>query len=312
MPEGFPSDFRYIIMRSKNMLESKCWLSKITSATRAAFIGCYFTLNLLWLIAAVAAVALNADDSVWTTIANYETKMTDGEDDDDDDDDANVDDDSHSPPLQLQRPLHDDLRRLLLIDVRVMAVLTLLPPPALVPALPPLVNELPELEPIPLWPQVLSVGDPITGGVSGGVEGTPPGTLCTHAIPKGLGVGNENINAYSATVTWILKEGSGHLRRILFSWWKGAKLDVESKKWPLRAHFLNDCAMGIEIFMLSKYPHLSTYILCGSTTVLKERRRLRHFDVDGRRRIEAPNKVDGAGGVVRGENVAVVTSDLSS
>lgn len=75
-------------------------------------------LNLLWLIAAVAAVALNADDSVWTTIANYETKMTDGEDDDDDDDDANVDDDSHSPPLQLQRPLHDDLRRLLLIDVR--------------------------------------------------------------------------------------------------------------------------------------------------------------------------------------------------
>ncbi|KAI9586133.1 RUS family member 1 [Glossina fuscipes] len=94
------------------------------------------------------------------------------------------------------------------------------------------------------------------------------GTLCTHAILKGLGVGNENINAYSATVTWILKEGSGHLGRILFSWWKGAQLDVESKKWRLRADFLNDCAMGIEIYVLPKYPHLSTYILC-STTVLK-------------------------------------------
>uniref|UniRef100_A0A1A9V1K1 Uncharacterized protein n=1 Tax=Glossina austeni TaxID=7395 RepID=A0A1A9V1K1_GLOAU len=114
------------------------------------------TLNLLWLIAAVAAVALNADDSVWTTIENYETKMTDGEDDDDDDDDANVDDDSHSPPPQLQRPLHDDLRRLLLIDVRVMAVLTLLPPPALLPVLPPLVNELPELEPTPVTLEFLA------------------------------------------------------------------------------------------------------------------------------------------------------------
>ncbi|TMW54846.1 hypothetical protein DOY81_000079 [Sarcophaga bullata] len=94
------------------------------------------------------------------------------------------------------------------------------------------------------------------------------GTLCTHAILKGLGVGNENINAYSATVTWILKEGSGHLGRILFSWWKGAQLDIDSKKWRLRADFLNDLAMGIEIYVLPKYVHLSTQILCG-TTVLK-------------------------------------------
>lgn len=94
------------------------------------------------------------------------------------------------------------------------------------------------------------------------------GTLCTHAILKGLGVGNDNINAYSATVTWILKEGSGHLGRILFSWWKGAQLDIDSKKWRLRADFLNDMAMGIEIYVLPKYPHLATQILCG-TTVLK-------------------------------------------
>lgn len=94
------------------------------------------------------------------------------------------------------------------------------------------------------------------------------GTLCTHAILKGLGVGNDNVNAYSATVAWILKEGSGHLGRILFSWWKGAQLDIDSKKWRLRADFLNDLAMGIEIYVLPKYPHLSTQILCG-TTVLK-------------------------------------------
>uniref|UniRef100_A0A1A9UNZ9 Protein root UVB sensitive/RUS domain-containing protein n=1 Tax=Glossina austeni TaxID=7395 RepID=A0A1A9UNZ9_GLOAU len=68
-------------------------------------------------------------------------------------------------------------------------------------------------------------------------------------------------------VIWILKEGSGHLGRILFSWWKGAQLDVESKKWRLRADFLNDCAMGLEISMLPKYPHLSTYVLCGTTFI---------------------------------------------
>ncbi|XP_017473603.1 PREDICTED: RUS1 family protein C16orf58 homolog [Rhagoletis zephyria] len=94
------------------------------------------------------------------------------------------------------------------------------------------------------------------------------GTLCTHAILKGIGVGNENISAYSATVTWILKEGSGHLGRILFSWWKGSQLDVDSKKWRLRADFLNDLAMCIEIYVLPKYAHLSTQLLCG-TTVMK-------------------------------------------
>ncbi|XP_037961215.1 RUS family member 1 [Teleopsis dalmanni] len=93
------------------------------------------------------------------------------------------------------------------------------------------------------------------------------GTLCTHAILKGIGVGNDNVNAYSATATWILKEGSGHLGRIFFSWWKGSQLDVDSKKWRLRADFLNDMAMGIEIYVLPKYPHLSTQILCCSTVL---------------------------------------------
>lgn len=81
-------------------------------------------------------------------------------------------------------------------------------------------------------------------------------------------MGNDNVTAYSATVTWILKDGSGHLGRILFSWWKGSQLDIDSKKWRLRADFLNDLAMGIEIYVLPKYQSFSTYLLC-ATTVLK-------------------------------------------
>lgn len=44
-------------------------------------------------------------------------------------------------------------------------------------------------------------------------------------------------------------------------------MDIDSKKWRLRADFLNDVAMGIEIFMLPRFPEMSTYILCGTTTM---------------------------------------------
>ncbi|XP_055386469.1 RUS family member 1 [Condylostylus longicornis] len=93
------------------------------------------------------------------------------------------------------------------------------------------------------------------------------GTLTTHAILKGLGVGSDVVSPFSATVTWIFKEGSGHLGKILFSWWKGCELDLDSKKWRLRADFLNDIAMGIEIFVMPKYLEYATYILCGTTTL---------------------------------------------
>ena len=44
-------------------------------------------------------------------------------------------------------------------------------------------------------------------------------------------------------------------------------MDIDSKKWRLRADFLNDLAMGIEIFVLPHFQELSTYILCGTSTM---------------------------------------------
>lgn len=97
---------------------------------------------------------------------------------------------------------------------------------------------------------------------------TISGTLTTHAILKGVGVGSDYVNPLSATVTWVLKDGTGHLGRILFAWWKGSELDMESKKWRIRADILNDVAMGIEIFCLPRFPPLiATYILCATTTM---------------------------------------------
>lgn len=89
--------------------------------------------------------------------------------------------------------------------------------------------------------------------------------MTTHAILKGVGVGSDYVNPLSATVTWVIKDGTGHLGRILFAWLKGCELDMDSKKWRIRADVLNDLAMGIEIFCLPRYPLYTTYILCGTT-----------------------------------------------
>jgi hypothetical protein len=42
-------------------------------------------------------------------------------------------------------------------------------------------------------------------------------------------------------------------------------LDIDSKKWRLRADLLNDMAMTIELFLLPYYPIYSVYILCLTT-----------------------------------------------
>lgn len=38
---------------------------------------------------------------------------------------------------------------------------------------------------------------------------------------SGLGVGDQTSTPLSATITWILKDGAGHVGRILFAYWKG-------------------------------------------------------------------------------------------
>ena len=47
------------------------------------------------------------------------------------------------------------------------------------------------------------------------------GCLATHSVLKGLGVGDQTSTPLSATITWILKDGAGHLGRIIFAYWKG-------------------------------------------------------------------------------------------
>nr|XP_034839657.1 RUS1 family protein C16orf58 homolog [Maniola hyperantus] len=90
------------------------------------------------------------------------------------------------------------------------------------------------------------------------------GILATQAVLQGVGVGDQMATPLAATVTWVLKDGCGHLGRIIFAYSHGSNLDAYSKKWRMYADVLNDVAMCIEI-ALPIFPVDVAYALCIST-----------------------------------------------
>ncbi|XP_041094676.1 RUS1 family protein C16orf58 homolog [Polyodon spathula] len=89
------------------------------------------------------------------------------------------------------------------------------------------------------------------------------GTLSTQATLRGVGVGSTEASVAAATVTWILRDGTGMLGRILFAWVKGSKLDCDAKKWRLFADVLNDVAIFMEI-VAPAFPACFTLIVCSA------------------------------------------------
>ncbi|XP_069044392.1 RUS family member 1 [Lepisosteus oculatus] len=87
------------------------------------------------------------------------------------------------------------------------------------------------------------------------------GTLATQASLRGVGVGNSDATVAAATVTWLLRDGTGMLGRILFAWMKGSKLDCDAKRWRLFADVLNDIALFMEI-VAPAFPSGFTLIVC--------------------------------------------------
>ncbi|XP_065351564.1 RUS family member 1 [Cloeon dipterum] len=73
------------------------------------------------------------------------------------------------------------------------------------------------------------------------------GTLTTRAVMQGVGVGDAAATPLAATLTWIMKDGTGMIGRIAFASWKGPELDSNCKKWRLTADALNDLALAIEL-----------------------------------------------------------------
>ncbi|KAH7702061.1 hypothetical protein AAVH_30793, partial [Aphelenchoides avenae] len=81
------------------------------------------------------------------------------------------------------------------------------------------------------------------------------GALSTAAVLKGVGVGSENATVLAATLTWLLKDGTGMIGRIVFAWAKGTSLDADCKRWRLIADVLNDVSFFIDLLA----PHFPQY-----------------------------------------------------
>ncbi|XP_074854342.1 RUS family member 1 isoform X2 [Carettochelys insculpta] len=105
--------------------------------------------------------------------------------------------------------------------------------------------------PYQIWDTVQAFASSITGA------------LATQAVLKGVGVGDQTSTVAAATVTWILKDGTGMVGRILFAWMKGSKLDCDAKQWRLFADALNDLAIFMEI-LAPAFPACFTLIVCTS------------------------------------------------
>ncbi|CAH0402053.1 unnamed protein product [Chilo suppressalis] len=95
---------------------------------------------------------------------------------------------------------------------------------------------------------------------------TITGTLATQEVLRGVGVGDTSATPLAATVTWVIKDGCGHIGRILFAFTHGTYLDAYSKKWRLYADTLNDAAMCIEI-ALPLFKNYTSFALCVSTVM---------------------------------------------
>jgi hypothetical protein len=73
------------------------------------------------------------------------------------------------------------------------------------------------------------------------------GSLATVSVLKGVGVGDQSASVLAASLTWLLKDGTGMIGRILFAWMKGTALDADCKKYRLVADGLNDVAFFVDL-----------------------------------------------------------------
>lgn len=107
----------------------------------------------------------------------------------------------------------------------------------------------PDYLPYQLWDSVQAFASSLSG------------SLATHAVLLGIGVGDAKASVSAATATWLVKDSTGMLGRIVFAWWMGSKMDCNAKQWRLFADILNDIAMFLEI-MAPILPFCFTITIC--------------------------------------------------
>ncbi|XP_061347311.1 protein root UVB sensitive 3-like isoform X1 [Gastrolobium bilobum] len=85
--------------------------------------------------------------------------------------------------------------------------------------------------------------------------------LSTQALLSAIGVGEKSATVLGATFQWFLRDLTGMLGGILFTFYQGSNLDSNAKMWRLVADFMNDLGMLMDLIS-PLFPSAFVYIVC--------------------------------------------------
>ncbi|KAJ4972939.1 hypothetical protein NE237_006113 [Protea cynaroides] len=85
--------------------------------------------------------------------------------------------------------------------------------------------------------------------------------LSTQALLGAIGVGEKSATVIGATFQWFLRDFSGMLGGILFTFYQGSNLDSNAKMWRLVADLMNDIGMLMDL-VSPLFPSAFVVIVC--------------------------------------------------
>ncbi|KAI8850444.1 vitamin B6 photo-protection and homoeostasis-domain-containing protein [Chytridium lagenaria] len=91
------------------------------------------------------------------------------------------------------------------------------------------------------------------------------GLLATRATFQRLGVGDSAATPLAATLTWVLKDGTGMISTILYAWLFSFDIDANTKRWRFFADIFNDAGTFMEVLAPSLPRELFLPIVCLAT-----------------------------------------------
>ncbi|KAK3042306.1 hypothetical protein RJ639_002352 [Escallonia herrerae] len=85
--------------------------------------------------------------------------------------------------------------------------------------------------------------------------------LSTQALLSAIGVGEKSATVLGATFQWFLRDLTGMLGGVIFTFYQGSNLDSNAKMWRLVADFMNDLGMLMDL-VSPLFPSAFVMIVC--------------------------------------------------
>ncbi|KAJ0095821.1 hypothetical protein Patl1_16677 [Pistacia atlantica] len=85
--------------------------------------------------------------------------------------------------------------------------------------------------------------------------------LSTQALLSAIGVGEKSATVLGATFQWFLRDLTGMLGGVLFTFYQGSNLDSNAKMWRLVADLMNDLGMLMDL-LSPLFPSAFVFVVC--------------------------------------------------